>query len=73
MAERERLWELKQARERERERGMTRVQKQAREKKKERQREEKGANIIQLLLIALSIHIMPVISPISLSALRASG
>lgn len=35
--------------------------------------EAKGANIKQLLLIALSIHIMPVISPISLSALKASG
>lgn len=54
--------------------GGTRVQKQAREKKKTAtEREGKGANIIQLLLIALSIHIMPVISPISLSALKASG
>lgn len=52
--------------------GVTRVQKQARAKT-QRQGEAKGANIKQLLLIALSIHIMPVISPISLSALTASG
>ena len=77
--ERERERERKREAEREEKRewwsdGGTRVQsKQEREKKRQQQREAMGASIKQLLLIALSIHIMPVISPISLSAFRASG
>lgn len=63
--------EAVEKRTREREREMTRVQERAKEKKTAR--EAKRDNIKQLLLIALSIHIMPAISPISLSALRARG